>query len=430
MTERLYYTDSYQTHFTARVVERLTWDGRPAVVLDRTAFYPTSGGQPSDRGRLGGTPVLGAEVREPDGAIVHILAAPLPDDEVTGEIDWPRRFDHMQQHTGQHLLSAACEQLLDADTVSFHLGAEVSTIDLNVPRLAREALEEVEERVNQVIWENRPVRAYFVHPEEVETLPLRRPPQVEGPIRLVEVAGDEGGRPFDLNPCGGTHVARTGEIGLLKVLRLDYRGQETRVEFVCGGRALRDYRLKNGVLLNLAAMLTVGYRELPEAVGRLQEEAKTARREARALRERLVEAEAARLAETAGVVGSLRVARAVEENWDPADLRALAQKVAAHPGMVALVASVGGERVHLCVACAEGVPADATALLRAVAEPLGGKGGGQARFAQGSAPATSRQQVEEALERIHEGHEEHEGYKEHEGHEEHEGYKEHEGHEE
>ena len=400
MTDRLYYANSYLTHFTARVVERLTWDGHPAVVLDRTAFYPTSGGQPSDRGHLCGVPVLGAEVREPDGAIVHILAAPLPDDEVTGEIDWPRRFDHMQQHTGQHLLSAACEQLLDAETVSFHLGAEVSTIDLNVPRLSRQALEEVEERVNRVIWEDRPVRAYFVRPEDVATLPLRRTPQVEGSIRLVEVAGEEGGRPFDLNPCGGTHVARTGEIGLLKVLRLDYRGPETRVEFVCGGRALRDYRLKNGVLQNLAAMLTVGYWELPEAVGRLQEEAKAARREARSLRERLVEVEAARLAETAVSVGPLRVARAVEENWDPADLRVLAQKVAAYPGTVALVASVGGERVHLCVACAEGVPADATALLRAIAEPLGGKGGGQARFAQGSAPAASRQRVEEILKGI------------------------------
>lgn len=397
MTERLYYTDSYQTRFTAQVVERLTWDGHPAVVLDRTAFYPTSGGQPSDRGRLGGINVLGAEMRESDGAIVHILEAPLSEDEVTGEIDWPRRFDHMQQHTGQHLLSAACEQLLDADTVSFHLGAEVSTIDLNVPRLAREALEAMEERVNRVIWENRPVRACFVRPEEVAALPLRRPPQVEGPIRLVEVAGDEEGRPFDLNPCGGTHVARTGEIGLLKVLRLDYRGPETRVEFVCGGRALRDYRLKNETVLSLAAALTVGYRELPEAVGRLQEEARAARRKARSLRERLVEVEAARLTETAVSVGPLRVAWAVEENWDPADLRALAQKVAAHPDTVALVASVGGERVHLCVACAEGVPADATALLRAVAEPLGGKGGGQARFAQGSAPAAPRRQVEEAL---------------------------------
>ncbi len=367
------------------------------MVLDQTAFYPTSGGQPSDRGGLNGVPVVGVEVRETDGAVVHILAEPLSDDEVTGEIDWPRRFDHMQQHTGQHLLSAACEQLLDADTVSFHLGAEVSTIDLNVPRLARQHLEEVEDLVNRVIWEDWPVRSYFVRPEDVASLPLRRPPQVEGPIRLVEVAGRDGDRPFDLNPCGGTHVARTGEIGLLKILRLDYRGEETRVEFVCGGRALRDYRRKDETLATLAASLTVGYWELPEAVARLQEEIKTARRQARALREQLVEAEAGRLFQAAAPIGALRAVWAVEEGWEMADLRALAQKVVAHPNTVALLASLG-ERVHLCVACAEGVPTDATALLRTVAEPLEGKGGGQPRFAQGSAPAASRERVEAALE--------------------------------
>lgn len=396
-TVRLYYTDPYLTRFTAHVIERGEWEGHPAVVLDRTAFYPTSGGQPSDRGRLNSISVIGVEVREADGAIVHILEAPLSDTEAIGEIDWPRRFDHMQQHTGQHLLSAACEQLLDADTVSFHLGTETSTIDLNIPHLAWERLEEVEELVNRVIWEDRPVRTYFVRPEEVATLPLRRPPQVEGPIRLVEVAGREGERPFDLNPCGGTHVARTGEVGLLKILRLDYRRQETRVEFVCGGRALRDYRRKNDTLAILAAALTVGYWELPEAVARLQEELKALRRQARGVKEQLIKAETARLLQAAVPVGQLRVVWAVEEGWDPADLRVLAQKVVAHPNIVALLASLG-ERVHLCVACAEGVPADATALLRAVAEPLGGKGGGQARFAQGSAPAALREQVVAALE--------------------------------
>lgn len=396
MTERLYYTDPYQTHFTARVVERCQWEEHPAVVLERTAFYPTSGGQPSDRGWLNGVPVVGVEVRETDGAVVHILETPLPDDEVTGTVDWPRRFDHMQQHTGQHLLSAACEQLLNADTVSFHLGAEVSTIDLNVPRLPRQRLEGVEELVNRIIWENRPVRTYFVHPETVASLPLRRPPQVEGPIRLVEIAGQEEGHPFDLNPCGGTHVARTGEIGLLKILRLDYRGQETRVEFVCGGRALRDYRLKDETVMSLASALTVAYRELPEAVARLQEDLKTARRQMRAVKEQLIEAEAARLSQAAASVGALRAVWAVEEGWDPADLRMLAQKVAAYPNTVVLLAALG-ERTHLCIACAEGVPADATVLLRAVAEPLGGKGGGQPRFAQGSASPASREAVEAAL---------------------------------
>lgn len=398
MTERLYYTDSYLTTFTARIVEHLEWEGHPAVVLDRTAFYPTSGGQPSDRGTLNGIPVLGAEVREPDGAVVHILEAPLEAQEVVGQVDWARRFDHMQQHTGQHLLSAACEGLLGADTVSFHLGAETSTIDLNIPRLAPEALGPVEDLVNRVIWEDRPVRAFFVSPDDLPSFRLRRPPQVEGPIRLVEVSGRDGEPPFDLNPCGGTHVARTGEIGLLKILRLDYRGQETRVEFVCGGRAFRDYRLKHETVRHLAALLTVGHRELPDAVGRLLEDLKAARREARAAKERLLEMEAAYLAAAATPVGEIRVARAVLEDRDPAELRTLALSVASREKTIAVLAGLG-ERVHLCVACAEGT-ADAAAILRALCDALGGKGGGQARFAQGSAPAAPRPQVEMALEQV------------------------------
>ncbi|MCS7283003.1 MAG: DHHA1 domain-containing protein [Anaerolineae bacterium] len=396
MTERLYYTDSYLTSFAARVVERLEWDGHPAVVLDRTAFYPTSGGQPSDRGFLNGVPVVDVAVREADGAIVHILEAPLEETDVTGRVDWARRFDHMQQHTGQHLLSAACEQLLGTDTVSFHLGTETSTIDLKIPRLAPEALTPVEDLVNQVIWEDRPVRAFLVSLEDLPSFHLRRPPQVEGPIRLVEVAGKDGGPPFDLTPCGGTHVARTGEIGLLKVLRLDYRGQETRVEFVCGGRAFRDYRLKHETTRQLAALLTVGHRELPDALGRLLEDLKAARREARAAQERLLEAEAAYLAATAIPIGEVRVARAVLEGRDPAELRTLALSIASREKTVAVLAGLG-ERVHLCVACAEGT-ADAVAILRVLCDRLGGKGGGQARFAQGSAPAAPRAQVEAALE--------------------------------
>jgi len=394
--ERLYYTDPHLTRFEARVIERLEWEGHPAVVLDRTAFYPTSGGQPSDRGSLNDVPVVGVEVRETDGAVVHLLGGDLPAEQVVGEVDWARRFDHMQQHTGQHILSAACEQLLQADTVSFHLGSETSTIDLNVARLPTEAMEPVEDLVNRVIWEDRAVTARFVGPEELADLHLRRPPQVGGPIRLVEIAG------FDLNPCGGTHVARTGEIGLLKVVRLDHRGQETRVEFLCGGRALQDYRQKNRTVLRLSAALTVGHWELEEAVARLQEDLKTTRRELRAVRELALEEEAARLVQTAARSGPVRVVRAVWEGRPPADLRALAQKVSAHPDVVALLASLG-ERTHLCIARGEEVDVDAAALLRSACGQLGGKGGGQPHLAQGSAPAADRTRVEEVLEGITSG---------------------------
>jgi alanyl-tRNA synthetase len=201
---------------------------------------------------------------------------------------------------------------------------------------------------------------------------------------------------FDLNPCGGTHVARTGEIGVLKIIRLDYRGDETRVEFLCGGRALDDYRSKNETVLALSARLTVGHWEVEEAVERLEEDFKAARRELRAVRERLLEEEAARLVREAPQIGPLRVIRRVWEGRDPGELRSLAQTVASHPQMIALLSSLG-ERTHLCVARSEGVDVDAEALLKEAFAELGGKGGGRPHLAQGSAPRAERVRVEKVL---------------------------------
>jgi alanyl-tRNA synthetase len=387
MTERLYYTNAYCTCFSARVIERVTWDGRPAVVLDRTAFYPTSGGQPADLGVLGGVAVVDVQARG-DNAVIHVLESPLPKDEkeIEGEIDWSRRFDHMQQHTGQHVLSAAFERILDADTVGFHLGTDVSTIDLNVPRLAPEAVTPVEGLVNQVVWENRPVNVRFVDSDELAALPLRRPPAVDGPVRIVEVSD------FDVNPCGGTHVARTGEIGLVRIARLDYRGDETRVEFLCGSRALRDYRAKSAVINQLATMLTVGYWELDQAVERLQGEAKQLRTDLRRTREGLLKVEAAELFEAAVPRGAYRVVQQVLQGRDPGELRALAQELTRRFEVSVLLAGVG-ERTHLCFACSEGVDLDMAALLQEACAQLGGKGGGKPHLAQGSAPTTDSARV-------------------------------------
>ena len=427
MTKRLYYTDSYCTRFSARVIERLAWEGRPAVVLDRTAFYPTSGGQPADRGTLDGVEVLDVVVREEDDAIVHVLSEdpsgfPKPEgSEVEGVLDWDRRFDHMQQHTGQHILSAAFEQVLDGDTVGFHLGAEASTVDINVARLEPAAVMPVEELANRVVWGDRPVGARFVGSDELAALPLRRPPAVEGPVRIVEIAGpstarlsvrlgahaegspeSDSGHSFDVNPCGGTHVARTGEIGLIKIVRLDYRGNETRVEFLCGERALRDYRAKNVMANQLAAMLTVGHWELDQAVGRLQADDKQLRQNLRRARKRLLKVEASELAETAVVHEPYRVVWKVWERSGsfpekpPGELRALAQELAQRPGVLALLVSVG-ERTHLCFARADGVDLDVAALLREACAQLGGKGGGRPHLAQGSAPATGAADAEAML---------------------------------
>src|SRR5690606_29579462 len=200
MSDRLYYQDAYQTRFRARIVERVEEDGLIAVVLDSTCFYPTSGGQPADRGTLNGRPVADVFVRE-DGAVVHLVEGELWSDEVTGEIDWQRRFDHMQQHTGQHILSQAFIRVAGAGTVSFHLGDSSATIDLDNDRLQAQQVEAAELLANRIVWENRPVRVRLVSLAEAEQLDLRKLPDVQGDVvRLIDI--DQ----FDLNACGGTHV--------------------------------------------------------------------------------------------------------------------------------------------------------------------------------------------------------------------------------
>jgi alanyl-tRNA synthetase len=214
-TQRLYHSDAYTTDFDAELVETTSYNGLPSVILDRTCFYPTSGGQPHDTGVLNGLPVVDVVLREADGAVMHVLGGPatLDGPRVSGQIDWSRRFDHMRHHTGQHILSQAFVQLAQADTVGFHLSPDSVTIDLNRTDIGPATLDAAEDLANQIMAEDRPVRAYFPSDEELVMLKLRKVPDVEGAFRVVDI------QDFDQNACGGTHVARTGEIGIIKVLR-------------------------------------------------------------------------------------------------------------------------------------------------------------------------------------------------------------------
>ena len=390
MAARLYYADAYLREFDARVIEQLTWDGKPAVVLERTAFYPTSGGQPHDTGTLNGVKVVDVVERESDGAVVHVLAGELQGDAVHGEIDRARRFDLMQQHTGQHILSQAFTTVQQADTVSFHLGVEVTTVDLNRAPLSEEQLDKAEALANEVVFSNRPVRARFVGREELATLPLRKLPQVARPIRIVEIAD------FDWSPCGGTHCRRTGEVGLIKIVRAERRGAETRVHFLCGGRALADYRRKNRLVLDLAARFSVGDWELADAVERLSDEARASRKQVRVLREQLLDYEAAALIAGAEKLGGARVVRQAYTDRTVDEIRHLAQRLTAEPGVIALLGrgSVGGKAQFVFARSAD-LPHDMNVLLRTACQTVGGGGGGRPNFAQGGGPDGAR--VEEAL---------------------------------
>jgi len=390
-TERLYYTDPYLREFTARVIADRLVNGRPAVALDRTAFYPTGGGQPNDTGTLNGVPVL--DVVAEDGLIWHVLASdarpaePGVGGEVAGAIDWLRRFDHMQQHTGQHVLSQAFIQTASAETIGFHLGASASTIDLDRVGLGPADLAAAEEAANAVIDEARPVTATFVSQADLVSIPLRKPPKVTEAIRVVQVAG------YDWSACGGTHVANTAQIGLLKIVASERRGAETRITFLCGGRARADYGRLQGLAEGLAARFTVGQPELPEAVDRLLAEHKALRKELSELEGQWADSTAAALWAAAQARGPWRVVAQVLDC--PVErAKRVAQALRGRPGAVALL-GVKGERPQLIFTRADDVPLDAGGLLRTAAAAGGGRGGGRPDWAQGGVP--TEQALETAL---------------------------------
>jgi len=393
ITERLYYRDSYMKEFTARVVRTGPAGGQTEVVLDRTAFYPEGGGQPSDTGLLAGAPVT--SVLERDGEVVHLVRGSVPSGEVIGGVEWERRFDHMQQHSGQHILSQAFEQLLGAKTVSFHMGAEVSTIDLATPGLGPEQVQAVEELSNRVVFEDRPILVHLLDPSELSRFDLRKGTEREGEIRVVEVEG------FDSIPCGGTHCRSTGAVGLIKVTRWARRSGDVRVEFLCGWRALRDYRAKNEAVVALATSLAVRDQEVREAVERLMRDATETRRQAEQLRNQILDYQAAELAGKAEAVGEASVITTVLADRSPDELKHLAARVTSEPGRVVLLAATA-DKASVVFARSEDVPLDAGALLRQAAAPFGGRGGGRPNLAQGGIPdpANAQAVLDEALKAV------------------------------
>ena len=373
---RLYYSDPFLFRFDAAIIESGTLDdGRQFVVLDRTAFYPTSGGQPHDLGTLGGASVLDVIDRDEDGAVLHVVDTVLAQGTaVAGEIDVERRVDHMQQHSGQHVLSAAFIRACEARTVSFHLGADVSTIDL-AAALDGGAIAAAEDRANEVVRENRPVDVRFVTVEEAASLPLRKPPARGGTLRLVDI------RDWDLSACGGTHVPATGAIGGIVVTGWERYKGGTRVSFACGGRAVRQFRTLRDATQAAARLLSVLPADVPEAVARLQVELKAARHEQRAQAERLVDYEAAGLASASHTINGVHLAAAVLEGRDGAALKALAQAVASRAGHAAVLVS-SARPALVVVARAEGAPVDAGAVVKALTARFGGRGGGRPELAQ------------------------------------------------
>ena len=377
MTDRLYYKDSFIREFDARVLASERDGDRWRVLLDRTAFYPTSGGQPHDTGRLGNVSVV--EVADADdGGIVHYLSAELPPGPVHGTIDWARRFDHMQQHTGQHLLSAVFIELFGFQTVSFHLGREICTIDLTAPSIVPRHLLDAERRVNELIFEDRVVSVTYGSAQQLAEAGIRKQVDREGILRAVEIAG------IDRQPCGGTHLTRTGQAGLVLLRKVEKSRLAWRLEFVCGGRALRAARADYDKLMQSAMVLSCGLPDVPEVIGKTLEERRALHSAGKRMETRLAELEShALLAQAVPVVnGKVRVIVAAFEDASPAYLTQLAARLVSEPDVAVFFGGRSGG--YIAFAQTKGSSEDMGALLREALRVFPGKGGGGKDFAQGA----------------------------------------------
>jgi alanyl-tRNA synthetase len=376
-TARLYHADSFRQQFTATALAHGAWKGRPALVLDQTAFYPEAGGQMADRGQLGGLAVVDVQVDDA-GVVHHVIevgALPAIGATVDGAIEWPRRRQNMALHTGQHVLSRALVDPAGAGTVSTRLGDSGCTIDVDAEKLDDAALAAAEDLANAVVDDDVPIRCWFPEPAELAALPLRREPKVDSDVRVIAI-GD-----FDVSPCGGTHCASSGQIGPVRILGSErYKGL-TRITFSAGKRARVELAARDAALRGLAATFTCGPLDVPAAVDKLRRDLAATAGGARELRDRLAEALAA------GLVAPAHAGPVVAAVPGDAELlRAMATRITA-TGKDALLAATSGDGTAVLVARAAGSALDAGRLLGTLAKKAGGRGGGKPDRAEGRLPA-------------------------------------------
>ena len=369
-THRLYYEDPYRMEFEAAIVERLVSENKPALVLDQTCFYPESGGQPSDQGTIEGVGVI--KIVEEGEKIIHVLEREVTAQRIKGKIDWPARFDHMQQHSGQHILSQAFYEILKGETLSFHLGAGSSTVEIGIVKIGEEELGRVEKRANAIIFEDRAIKTTSIDQEKIGEIPLRKPPKKEGLIRVVEVDG------FDYSACGGTHCRRTGEIGLIKITKWERIRNNLRFEFVCGWRALADYGLKNGIVRQLTGRFSVKEGDVLASLGKLSEDLKASRKLAKKSEEKLAVFEAQEFMTKA----EGKIIKEVFAEKTPDSAKFLALTIVKQGDFIVLFAAKSEARSHLILAASENLKIDMRRLVPIISPDINGKGGGSPVFVE------------------------------------------------
>ncbi|MEK3990739.1 alanyl-tRNA editing protein [Robertmurraya sp. FSL R5-0851] len=376
MTNKLYYENVYQSTFVATV----TKSEEDYIVLSETAFYPTGGGQPCDTGTINGKIV--SNVEEVNGEIRHYINDSIPvGSKVEGIIDWERRFDHMQQHAGQHILTAAFVELYGYETTSFHLGSEKVTIDLNVENISSQELEKVEQLTNQIILEQRKIETVWVSKEEVNQYPLRKTLSVEENIRLVIIPE------FDYNGCGGTHPQNTGEVQALSILGTERQKKKTRIEFVCGHRVRKQIHDKTTVISKLTSLLHAPQNELETNAIRLIDRNKTLEKEIKSLQDTIFQYEALELLKDTIKVGNHRVVQTTFKDKGLQELQTIARYVLANDPEVNVlfVSEINGKLQFVCQR--EQAAINMKYLAQSILPVINGKGGGNEKKAQGGGEA-------------------------------------------
>lgn len=382
MTEKLYWKQSHLREFDALVTNLVQKEDALHAVLDRSAFYPEGGGQPCDQGWIGSLRVTEVSSAE-DGTILHKLdGAPAFQigERIRAKVDWERRREMMQQHTGQHILSQAFFRLFGAETKGFRITDASTEIDLTLeahPEEIEAAIQQAEEQANAIVFENREIRSHEVTPEEAAKLPLRKESFITDCIRVIEI--DE----YDWSPCGGTHAQRTGEVGLIAVRAWERAKKMTRVHFLCGARTLRDYRQSNRAVNSLGRRLSVGREELEPSVARLQDESKRLSRRVHQLAEIAADVEARDLLASVGLSNGIRVVMRIFDDRDFEETKLLAHRLVANGNVIALLAAHEAETARLIFARSGNLSADMNVALKQACEKLGGRGGGKPDFAQG-----------------------------------------------
>lgn len=375
----LYQEDPLRLEFESQVRQKVALPGeRLGLILERTYFYPTGGGQEHDTGSIGPAKVVDVYKEGEPAVLVHVVDRDVPQGPLPARIDAMRRLRMMQHHTAQHLLSQCFLRLFDLETRSANINGDTpSTVDFPFTELSPEQLQQVEDLANQVIYENRVVKSYFVSPEEIDQVPLRRPPKVHENIRIIEIDG------YDHSACGGTHVPQTGMIGVVKILRTERQNEKTRVHFIAGWQALEAFQAYHAILGSLAGQMNASLQELPQAVARQAEQLRTAQKELEALRTEHLGWEARQLAEGAARSGERRLVVASFEGRPVGELRILADALRNLPGLAAVLGSYDGQKISLVTACAPTSGLEARPVLQTLLAEVGGRGGGDAQIAQG-----------------------------------------------